>query len=363
MIDAVILAGGEGRRMGGQDKGLVELCGKPLVTWVLDALKRQTRPVERILISANRSLPDYARYGCPVLRDVYPGPSGPLAGIHAALLGTPAEYLLVVPCDIPLLPDDFVEQLWQVMQNNRTDLVYARCGTEPAYSAVCLMRRSVLDSVTERLTRQELRLGSWYAEINGMPVDLPPGTLGNVNSPDDLADLSLRMGGTAEASSAGALTHFNDRGEAHMVGVGEKHETRRIAVAEGEICMLPETLKQVEGGAKKGDVLGVARVAAIMASKKTPELIPLCHALALTHVDVEFELNQARNSVVCRVTAETVGRTGVEMEALTAVSVGLLTIYDMLKAVDRSMTIGGVRLLEKQGGRSGHWTADGVIQV
>lgn len=363
MIDAVILAGGEGRRMGGQDKGLVELSGKPLVVWVLDALKRQTKPIEHILVSANRNLPDYARYGYPVLRDVYPGQSGPLAGIHAALLGTPTEYLLAVPCDIPFLPQDLVDQLWQTLQNSQADLVYARCGSDPAYTAVSLMRRSVLDSITERLASQELRLGSWYAAINAMPVDFPVGSLSNINSPDDLNALATRLPGAEAIPMAGELTHFNGRGEAHMVGVGGKDETHRIAVAEGEIRMLPDTLQQVEGNNKKGDVLGVARVAAIMAAKKTSDLIPLCHPLPLTRIEVEFEINRPKNTVVCRVTAETIGRTGIEMEALTAVSVGLLTVYDMLKAVDRSMTIGGVRLLEKQGGKSGLWTASETIRL
>ncbi|MDR3387661.1 MAG: cyclic pyranopterin monophosphate synthase MoaC [Rudaea sp.] len=363
MIDAVILAGGEGRRMAGQDKGLVELSGKPLVAWVLDALKRQTKPIEHLLISANRNLPDYARYGYPVLRDVYPGQSGPLAGIHAALLGTPVEYLLAVPCDIPFLPADLLEKLWQAMQSSHANLVYARAGAEPAYSAICLMRRTVLDSLTERLASQELRLGSWYAAVNGIPVDLPAGSLSNLNTPDDLAELATRLSGAEAIPMAGELTHFNAQGEAHMVGVGAKNETHRIARAEGEIRMLPDTLRKIDAGASKGDVLGVARVAAIMASKKTADLIPLCHPLPLTRIEVEFVVDRPRNTVICRVTSETVGRTGVEMEALTAVSVGLLTIYDMLKAVDRSMTIGGIRLLEKVGGKSGHWLAGDSIPL
>ncbi len=360
MIDAVVLAGGEGRRMGGQDKGLVELSGKPLVAWVIDALKHQTRPVEHVLISANRNLPEYARYGYPVLRDAYPsqsGQSGPLAGIHAALLSTTADYLLALPCDIPLLPTDLLEQLWQALQSNHADLVYARAGTEPAHSAICLMRRSVLDSLTERLASQQLRLGAWYAAINAIAVDMPAGSLDNLNTPDDLAKLAVRLAGIEAIPKAGELTHFNARGEAHMVGVGAKNETHRIARAEGEISMLPDTLLKIDVGASKGDVLGVARVAAIMASKKTADLIPLCHPLPLTRIEVEFEIDRPRNTVICRVTSETVGRTGVEMEALTAVSVGLLTIYDMLKAVDRSMTISGIRLLEKVGGKSGHWLA------
>ncbi len=154
------------------------------------------------------------------------------------------------------------------------------------------------------------------------------------------------------------LTHFDAQGQAHMVDVGEKNETRRIARAAGSIAMKAATLALIrDGGAKKGDVLGVARIAAIQAAKRSSELIPLCHPLALTRVGVVFNLIEGENRIACEVTAETVGRTGVEMEALTAVSVGLLTIYDMCKAVDRGMVIGGIGLVEKQGGKSGHWRA------
>ena len=157
---------------------------------------------------------------------------------------------------------------------------------------------------------------------------------------------------------AAQLTHFDRKGRAHMVDVGAKDETHRVAVASGRIAMRPATFRTVvEGGAKKGDVLGVARIAAIQASKRASELIPLCHPIPLTRVAVEFELDPTAHAIACTVTAETVGRTGVEMEALTAVSTGLLTIYDMCKAVDRGMRITDIRLLEKQGGRSGHWVA------
>ena len=155
------------------------------------------------------------------------------------------------------------------------------------------------------------------------------------------------------------LTHFDAQGRASMVDVAEKDETRRIARASGRIVVLPATLKKIlAGSAKKGDVLGVARIAAIQASKRVSELIPLCHTLALTKIAVDFSVDRANDAVECVATAETVGRTGVEMEALTAVSVGLLTIYDMCKAVDRGMRMEGIRLLHKQGGKSGLWRAD-----
>ena len=155
------------------------------------------------------------------------------------------------------------------------------------------------------------------------------------------------------------LTHFDAQGRASMVDVAEKDQTRRIARASGRIVMLPATLKKIlAGSAKKGDVLGVARIAAIQASKRVSELIPLCHPLALTKIAVDFDLDRANAAVECVATAETVGRTGVEMEALTAVSVGLLTIYDMCKAVDRGMRMEDIRLLHKQGGKSGLWQAE-----
>lgn len=152
------------------------------------------------------------------------------------------------------------------------------------------------------------------------------------------------------------LTHFNSAGEAHMVDVGGKSATRRIAVAEGRIHMRPDTLQLIQqGGHKKGDVLGIARIAGIMAAKKTADLIPLCHPLLLTRVELDLVPQPEHNAVHCKATVETTGQTGVEMEALTAVQIALLTIYDMCKAVDRGMTMDGIRLLEKRGGKSGTW--------
>ena len=164
---------------------------------------------------------------------------------------------------------------------------------------------------------------------------------------------------TNNQTSASEFTHFDDAGQAHMVDVGTKAQTARRAVAKGRIRMKPETLALIQSGtSKKGDVLGIARIAAIQASKRTSELIPLCHPIMLTRVTVEFEIDQAAAAIDCMVTAECLGQTGVEMEALTAGSVGLLTIYDMCKAVDRGMIIENLRLLEKAGGKSGHWTAN-----
>jgi cyclic pyranopterin phosphate synthase len=160
------------------------------------------------------------------------------------------------------------------------------------------------------------------------------------------------------APSAAPLTHFDAGGAAHMVDVSAKAETHRVARAAGSIRMQPATLALIAGGgARKGDVLGVARIAAIQAAKRTSELIPLCHPLPITRVAVDFSLDEAASAVICTATVETLGRTGVEMEALTAVQIGLLTVYDMCKAADRGMVIDGVRVIEKHGGKSGHWVA------
>ena len=155
------------------------------------------------------------------------------------------------------------------------------------------------------------------------------------------------------------LTHFNQQGDAHMVDVGSKAITKRVAVTEGRILMHSETLQRIiEGDNKKGDVLGIARIAGIMASKKTAELVPLCHPLAITHVDITLTTEEQPPAVYCQATVEVAGQTGVEMEALNATQVALLTVYDMCKAVDRGMVIDGVRLLKKSGGKSGEWIAD-----
>ena len=152
------------------------------------------------------------------------------------------------------------------------------------------------------------------------------------------------------------LTHFNDHGEAHMVNIKDKSVTHRVAVAVGDISMQKETLSLIKVGShKKGDVFGIARTAGIMGAKKTADLIPLCHPLSLTHIDIDFAIDEKNTSIRCHCRVETEGKTGVEMEALTAVQITLLTIYDMCKAVDRGMTIFNVQLSEKSGGKSGLW--------
>jgi cyclic pyranopterin phosphate synthase len=157
----------------------------------------------------------------------------------------------------------------------------------------------------------------------------------------------------------GRLTHLNQSGKAHMVDVGGKEVTHRIAVASGKISMRPETLALIqEGGHKKGDVLATARIAGIMAAKRTADLVPLCHPIPVTKVEVDLTLDPQTNCALCQARVETRSQTGVEMEALTAVQIALLTVYDMCKAVDRGMTITDIQLMEKSGGRSGTWVRE-----
>jgi cyclic pyranopterin phosphate synthase len=171
--------------------------------------------------------------------------------------------------------------------------------------------------------------------------------------------MTTRIDPSFYPSNASPLTHFDAAGDAHMVDVGTKDDTHRIAIAKGSIRMQPATLILIENGtAKKGDVLGIARIAAIMGAKRTSDLIPLCHPLAITKVAVDFAIDRNASTVTCTAQVETVGKTGVEMEALTTVQIGLLTIYDMCKAVDRGMIMENIHVVEKHGGKSGSWTVE-----
>ena len=168
---------------------------------------------------------------------------------------------------------------------------------------------------------------------------------------------------TSKGNTGGAMTHFDSAGAAHMVDISAKSETHRVATATGEIQMLPATLRLIEAGtSKKGDVIGIARIAAIQGAKRASDLIPLAHPLALTRVAAEFRIVRSRSTICLVVTAETLGRTGVEMEALAGVSAGLLTIYDMCKSVDRAMTVSGIHLVEKKGGKSGHFKWQSAVR-
>jgi molybdenum cofactor biosynthesis protein MoaC/molybdenum cofactor guanylyltransferase len=357
-LDAVVLAGGPATRMGGQDKGLLELSGRPMVAWVLEGIQKQTIPVDHILLSANRNLPDYAGFGHAVLRDMYPQ-GGPLAGIHAALLASPADWLLVLPCDVPFLPQDLILQFRAALNASSALAVVARTADGQVHWPICMLHRSLLPNLVEALSTGQSALDECLKAAGAVMVTFAEGLFANLDTPEDLNQLAGRLAGAeALAVGGGALSHFTASGDAHMVNVVDKSETRRTATAQGEIRMLPDTLRLIEAGDhQKGDVLGVARIAAIMAAKKTSDLIPLCHPLPLHGVTVEFSIDRVKSFVRCTVSCDTVGRTGVEMEALTAVQIGLLTIYDMCKAVDKGMVIGNVRLLEKLGGKSGAWPA------
>jgi len=340
-IDAAILAGGRGARMGGQDKGWVRWQGAPLVSHVLAALRAQ-HP-QRIVISANRNQTDYAALGCEVVTDLRADFPGPLAGIEAILHASSADAVLCVPCDMPTIPFDLLEKLTVALDEAATLAVAV--DETGAHSGIVLVRRTARPALSARLDAGQARLSDWLQAEDARRVVFPAQTLRNFNRIEEMNEPDF--------------THFNAAGEAHMVDVGAKAETQRRATACGAIRMQPATLALLaSGGHKKGDVLGIARIAGIMGAKRTADLIPLCHPLPLTHVAVDFRVDEAGSCVHCTATAETLGRTGIEMEALTAVNVALLTIYDMCKAVDRGMVIEGIRLLEKSGGKSGHWQAN-----
>jgi cyclic pyranopterin phosphate synthase len=210
-------------------------------------------------------------------------------------------------------------------------------------------------------SHRHTRLGPMMPVLSFLAPTLPPATACLEATMTDTTPVIPAAVSTAPAATAplpAHLTHFDTAGQAHMVDVGAKADTHRIAIATGRIHMLPATFELIATGtAKKGDVLGIARIAAIMATKRTSDLIPLCHPLALTRVTVEFVPDRAACTITCTTQVETHGKTGVEIEALTAVQIGLLTIYDMCKAVDRGMVMDGVRVLEKHGGKSGDWVA------
>lgn len=204
-VDAVILAGGQGRRMGGRDKGLVSFNGRPLIEWVIHALSQQSVPVNHLLISANRHLPDYARFGYPVLRDVHPDFSGPLAGIHAAMLASPADILLVVPCDVPALPPDLLERLLNALNESGANAAVAQSSNGQIHPTLCMLRREVVGSLIERLKRQQLKLGDWLESLAPVFVEFPDATFPNLNTMDDLE-------AHQHGDNGGTLTHFDASG-------------------------------------------------------------------------------------------------------------------------------------------------------
>jgi len=359
--EALVLAGGESRRMGGHDKALIMYRALPLFEHVVARLMAQSLPASRIHVSANRNAARYAERGVSTLADLRFESMGPLAGIEAAFTEISADYLLVVPCDTPALPANLAERLASAMLETGSRAAYAhtRQGPQPV---CCLLHRSLAATVTDWLDKGQRQVLRWLESVEALVVDFHDDAgFANINTPECLAQLEAAQTAPPSAvpsasMAASPLTHFDAAGRAHMVDVSAKAETHRSATAAGAISMLPATFALIrDGGSQKGDVLGVARLAGIMAAKRCGDLIPLCHPIPLTRVVVDFSLDEASASVQCTATAETVGRTGVEMEALSAVSVALLTIYDMCKAVDRAMQMDAVRLLEKVGGKSGHW--------
>ena len=365
----LLLAGGRGQRMGGVDKGLVEFAGRPLIA----VLSERVQPfTDDLIISCNRNAERYALWADQLVTDESDDFPGPLAGIRAGLAAMRHDWLLVLPCDAPQVDGDLLSaMLHQAVLEPQRPLLLRRGGQwEPLFCVIPRRLQDGLERAWQAGERSPLRfLLAANAQVLGCAQDDP--RLANLNTLEALLSSSgpgvapspagMALAGdapqTADEASA-VLTHLDAQGRANMVDVTAKAVTEREASAEALVRMLPQTLALiVSGGHPKGDVFAVARVAGIMAAKKTHELIPLCHPLLLTGIRVELE-PQGTDAVRIVARCKLAGQTGVEMEALTAASVAALTLYDMCKAVDRGMTIERVRLLEKSGGKSGDYRAE-----
>ena len=365
----LLLAGGRGQRMGGVDKGLVEFAGRPLIA----VLSERVQPfTDDLIISCNRNAERYALWADQLVTDESDDFPGPLAGIRAGLAAMRHDWLLVLPCDAPQVDGDLLSaMLHQAVLEPQRPLLLRRGGQwEPLFCVIPRRLQDGLERAWQAGERSPLRfLLAANAQVLGCAQDDP--RLANLNTLEALLSSSgpgvapspagMALAGdapqTADEASA-VLTHLDAQGRANMVDVTAKAVTEREASAEALVRMLPQTLALiVSGGHPKGDVFAVARVAGIMAAKKTHELIPLCHPLLLTGIRVELE-PQGTDAVRIVARCKLAGQTGVEMEALTAASVAALTLYDMCKAVDRGMTIERMRLLEKSGGKSGDYRAE-----
>jgi molybdenum cofactor biosynthesis protein MoaC/molybdenum cofactor guanylyltransferase len=363
----LLLAGGRGQRMGGVDKGLVEFAGRPLIATLSERVQPLT---DDLIISCNRNAEHYALWADRLVNDDSDDYPGPLAGIRAGLAAMRHDWLLVLPCDAPQIDDDLLSAMrHQALCEPQRPLMLRRGSQlEPLFCMIPRCLQGELERVWLAGERSPLRfLQGADAQVLGCAQDDP--RLANLNTLEALVAASpvtarpaahdQQKAGTPLADSprgeGGVLTHLDAQGRASMVDVTDKAVTAREACAEALVRMQPHTLELiVSGGHPKGDVFAVARVAGIMAAKKTHELIPLCHPLLLTGIRVELAAEGA-DAVRIVARCKLAGQTGVEMEALTAASVAALTIYDMCKAVDRGMSIERVRLLEKSGGKSGDY--------
>lgn len=342
--DAVVLAGGAGDPVTGLDPALQDYAGQPLFEATLARLQAQTLPPQQVHVSANRNAARYAERGIRIVPDLRFANVGPLGGIEACFLESACDYLLAVPCHKPHLPLDLAEQLLSQLLDHNAPAAYARSAG--SIHTCYLLHRRVLPQLQRSLDRGEVNLADWLSSVGAVAATFH----------DEAAFASVGKPTPTPTTPDATLTHFDAQGQAHMVDVSAKAETHRVAIAAGLIQMAAATFALLQsGGHQKGDVIGVARLAGIMAAKRCGDLIPLCHPLPLTSVTVDFSFDATALALHCTATCETVGRTGVEMEAMTAVSIALLTVYDMCKAVDRGMEIGAVRLLEKRGGKSGVW--------
>lgn len=347
----LLLSGGRGQRMGGADKGLLAFRGRPLI----DALVAVARPLtDDLIISCNRNHPRYLSRADQLVSDEVQDFSGPLAGIRAGMAAMRHPMLLVLPCDAPLVDCDLLLQMHSLALQHPGRPLMLRRGQqwEPLF---CIIPHSLAGELEQAWQAGERSPRRFMLAHDAIALDCAEDDprLANLNTPELLAAAATQP--CESHRSNPVLTHLDQQGRASMVDVTDKAATFREACAEARVRMLPATLALIaSGGHPKGDVFAVARIAGIMAAKKTHELIPLCHPLLLTGVKVELNA-EGDDCVHITARCKLSGQTGVEMEALTAASVAALTLYDMCKAVDRGMTIEGVRLLEKSGGKSGDY--------
>lgn len=343
----IVLSGGQSQRMG-RDKATLLYEGVPLLDRVVGILGAVTPGV--IVVTASEEC--YAPLGAYVVYDEYPG-AGPLGGLVTGLKAAGRGAHIVVACDMPLLQPELLRLLLERLGS--ADAAVPRIAGQPeplcaVYSATSVPALEAAVAEGELAVHKALdRIRVRYVEEEELrSVDPELISFTNLNQPEDLARL---------AGDEGRLTHLDERGQARMVDVGDKEETRRSAVAAGSVRMSPETLSLLRAGAlPKGDALAVARVAGIQAAKRTSELIPLCHPLPITSAEVRLLI--AEDCVEIEAEVAVLGRTGVEMEALTAVAIAGLTLYDMVKSVDRSARITDIRLLKKTGGKSGDYQGE-----
>lgn len=350
-----VLAGGKSSRMGSSKAKLEYKDGQLFVEHMIEIGKA----FPKRMVSINNDIKSFegCKIMCPIVIDKIES-FGPLEGIYQLLLSCEYPYLLAVATDMPNITPEFLQAFAEALTGEE-DVLALTINGDHVEPLCTIYGRSCIDALAEMRASRQARPRMLFDKVNTRYIDISelgfePSIVANVNTPDEYKAFS---GKSLEAKK---LNHFDEKGNAVMVDVTEKDITERIAIARGSIKVNKEVYEAIiNGTAAKGDVLGIARVAGIMATKRTSDLIPMCHPLMLTKASVDFELHSETFTIDAICTAKLKGRTGVEMEALTGASVALLTIYDMCKALDRGMEIGELHLVKKDGGKSGLYENNG----